>query len=245
MTHGRIVKTLAIPLVYTPYSSTSRIVQWLTQDHGKVTTLLKGALRPKSPFLGEYALFGTSELLYFPRQTQSLFTAKECALINPRNTFRTQWRAMQAVSYFSMLIRETTPADSPQPKLFSFFEKILDLAELHANQPQFIVWAELQFFDDHGHAPHFGRYCSHCGTKKTDHFAPTIGAMICRSCAEREHLAYLPCPPDTLAILRAWQRSDTPQIAIKTFTTPAQWTRLRSILNAFIQHHFRLAPFLF
>ena len=92
-----IIKTTAIPLAYYPYSSTSRIVHWLTRHHGKVSTLLKGALRPKSPFLGEYELFGTSELLYFAHRPHVLHTAKECALLHPRDAFRTDWRAMQAI----------------------------------------------------------------------------------------------------------------------------------------------------
>ena len=48
-----IARTAAIPLACYPYSSTSRVVHWLTRYHGKVSTLLKGALRPKSPFLGD------------------------------------------------------------------------------------------------------------------------------------------------------------------------------------------------
>jgi len=242
MTSGTIFKTLAIPLQYSPYSSTSRIVQWLSKDYGKITTLLKGALRPKSVFLGEYALFGTSELLFYPRRTKTLYAAKECALLTPRNTFRSQWKAMQTVSYLSALIQKTTPSNAPQPELFSFYEKILDLATLHANHPQFLVWAELQFFNYYGHAPHFQPYCSHCGTKKPAYFAPTIGAMICRRCSENEGLSYLPCPPDTLAILRAWQRSASPQMALKTCTTSPQWNRLRTLLDHFVQHHFHLPP---
>ena len=66
-----IARTTAIPLACYPYSSSSRIVHWLTRHHGKVSTLLKGALRPKSPFLGEYDLFSTSELLYFQKQVHS------------------------------------------------------------------------------------------------------------------------------------------------------------------------------
>ena len=58
-----IIRATAIPLAVYPYSSTSRIVHWLTRQQGKISTLLKGALRPRSPFIGEYELFSTSELL--------------------------------------------------------------------------------------------------------------------------------------------------------------------------------------
>ena len=104
-----IVRAIGIPLACHPYSSTSRIVHWLTRHHGKVSTLLKGALRPKSPFLGEYELFSTSELLYFHKRPHALHAAKECSMLHAHERFRTDWRAMQTASYLSTLFSKTTP----------------------------------------------------------------------------------------------------------------------------------------
>jgi len=62
-----ILKSPAIVLRFNPFANTSRVVVWLTRDHGKLATLVKGAQRPKSPFLGQFDLFYTCELLFYAR----------------------------------------------------------------------------------------------------------------------------------------------------------------------------------
>ena len=66
---GEIIKTQGIVLTVHPWSRTSHVVTWLTPDHGPVTTLVKGAVRPKSAFLGQYDLFYTCDILYYARAT--------------------------------------------------------------------------------------------------------------------------------------------------------------------------------
>ena len=74
---GEIIKTQGIVLTVHPWSRTSHIVTWLTPDHGPVTTLVKGAVRPKSAFLGQYDLFYTCDLLYYARATADLHALRE------------------------------------------------------------------------------------------------------------------------------------------------------------------------
>lgn len=234
-----IIRATAIPLAYYPYSSTSRIVHWLTRHHGKVSTLLKGALRPKSPFLGEYELFGTSELLYFAKRPHALHTAKECALLYPRKAFRTDWRAMQAASHLTALFNQTTPTEAPHPGLFEFFEDLLDFSETYGRHPPFIHWAELQFCSHHGHAPNLEN-CTLCNASGPFVFSATAGGIVCFTCKKKANLPGLDCPPDILAILRAWQKADHPQIAVKTILSEQQQHRLIAITSTFLQHHFNI-----
>ena len=236
-----IIKATAIPLACHPYSSTSRIVHWLTRRHGKVSTLLKGALRPKSPFLGEYELFGTSELLYFQKRTGTLHTGKECALIHPRAAFRTDWRAMRSASYLSALFNKTTPDEAPQPGLFELFEELLDLAEEYGNAPSFLFWAELRFCNHHGHAPSLGN-CMLCSSEKELRFCATQGGVVCAQCSMTRKIPVQQIQPDVLAILRAWQQADHPQAVVKTRLSEKQKSRLNAIIVSFMHHHFNLPP---
>ena len=236
-----IVRATAIPLACYPYSSTSRVVHWLTRRHGKVSTLLKGALRPKSPFLGEYELFGTSELLYFKKRTGALHSGKECALLHPRSTFRTDWRAMQVASYLSALFNKTTPDEAPQPGLFELLEELLDLAEKYGNALPFLFWAELRFCNHHGHSPNLGN-CVLCSSKKELRFSVSSGGVVCSDCSGTHELPTLECPPDVLAILRTWQQADHPRTAVKTQLSAQQKNRLNAIVGTFMRHHFNLPP---
>ena len=79
---GEIIKTQGIVLSIHPWSQTSHVVTWLTPDHGPVTTLVKGAVRTKSAFLGQYDLFYRCDLLYYARASGDLHALRE---VTPRN----------------------------------------------------------------------------------------------------------------------------------------------------------------
>ena len=236
-----IVRATAIPLAIYPYSSTSNIVHWLTRHHGKISTLLKGAMRPKSPFLGEFELFSTSELLYFTKRTNTLYTGKECALLQRRPAFRADWRAMQTASYLAALIGRTTPEEAPQPELFELCEELLDLAEMYGRHPQFLIWAELSFCNHHGHLPNLGN-CIVCSSEKELRFCASQGGTVCTACARAQKLPTLGIPPDVLAILRSWQQAEHPASVVNTQLTNKQLTALNAVLGTFIRYHFNLQP---
>ena len=236
-----IVRAIGIPLACYPYSSTSRIVHWLTRHHGKISTLLKGALRPKSPFLGEYELFSTSELIYFNKRPNALHSAKECAMLQHREIFRTDWRAMQAASYITALINQTTPDEAPHPGLFEFFESLLDSAEEFGHNPRFLYWAELQFCHYHGHTPNL-ESCTLCRSMDRLVFSASSGGVVCSACAKSHQLPYLESPPDILSILRIWQQADHPQAAINTPLSTKQKLVLDTLIAAFLFYHFNIPP---
>ena len=79
-----IAKTEAIVLRIFLFSRTSHIVAWLAEDGTRLTTSIKGAVRPKSAFLGQYDLFYTCELLYYEREHAGVHVARECSPLAPR-----------------------------------------------------------------------------------------------------------------------------------------------------------------
>ncbi len=232
-----IERAIAIPLACYPYSSTSRIVHWLTRHHGKISTLLKGALRPKSPFLGEYDLFSTSELLYFAKPTNTLHTGKECAMLHHRARFRTDWRAMQTASYLTALFDKTTPDEAPNPELFELYEDLLDLAEIQGRHPNFLPWAELKFCEFHGHAPALDA-CVLCNATDRLRFCSSEGGVVCAKCSKSRKLATLESPRDVLSILQAWQRTDYSDGGVNARQSAA----INAMMGTFMMYRFDLAP---
>jgi DNA repair protein RecO (recombination protein O) len=236
-----IIKTTAIPLAYYPYSSTSRIVHWLTRHHGKISTLLKGALRPQSPFLGEYELFSTSELLYSPQKNGTLHKATECALIHSRSAFRTNWKAMLTASYISTLFSKTLPEESPESGIFEFYEKLLDLTEKYGDQNNLLLWAELQCCNHFGHTPNFGN-CTLCNSLQKLQFSGSSGGTICQTCATKSHHPTIGTSPDSLALLLRWQKLSDPTIALKTSLSLPQKQQSNNMMNQFISYQFSISP---
>lgn len=234
-----ITRATAIPLAIYPYSSTSHIVHWLTRFHGKLSTLLKGALRPNSRFLGEYELFSTSELLYFEKPNSTLYTAKECSLLEKRPAFRTNWRAMQAASYLATLFNKTTPENAPHPELFVLYENLLDYAAEFGQHPAFLPWAELKFCEAHGHAPNLGS-CVLCSTPNNLGFSAPQGGTVCKTCSTERNIPIMPVPPEVLQLMRSWIQTDIPQAIMHNKLSEKERMNINGILGNFMRFQFDL-----
>ena len=105
---GETIKTEAICLDIRPWSRTSHVVSWLTPS-GKVSTVVKGAVRPKSQFLGQYDLNYTCEILYYARGKGDLHALRECTPLDMRESLRGDFRALALAGYCRRLVAELAP----------------------------------------------------------------------------------------------------------------------------------------
>ena len=141
---GETVKTRGIALTVHPWSRTSHVVTWLTPDHGVVATIVKGAVRPKSAFLGQYDLFYTCDLIYYARASGDLHPLREAT--------------PSALRYASSLVRDLAPPGAEASDWFDFLETLLDA--LAADSPPAppaarLVEAEMGILRLAGLAPDF------------------------------------------------------------------------------------------
>jgi len=72
----------AILLRRTRFSDTSLIVAWFSREHGKLKTIAKGALRPKSIFAGKLDLFFQCELNISWSRQSDLHTLREAVVVD-------------------------------------------------------------------------------------------------------------------------------------------------------------------
>ena len=128
---GEIIKTEGIVLAIRPWSRTSHIVTWLTPDHGCVTTLVKGAVRPKSAFLGQYDLFYTCDLLYYARAAADLHALRETTPRALRENLRGHWRETALAGYAADLVRDLAPANGESAAWFAFLDSLFTRLERH------------------------------------------------------------------------------------------------------------------
>ena len=242
-----IEKTEAIALRIAPYSKTSQVVTWLTGKYGRLVTLLKGACRPKSVFLGQYDLFYTCELLFYRRERNTIHILKECYPIKTRTVFRENWKAMLCASYLCDLVSRVSTDDHSQPELYDLLASSLDHLAVNGAKPQFLAWFELQLMQILGMAPQLAR-CQSCrkdlssDTSLQVLFSPASGSILCPACAGRYGEPLVPLTPDTLAMLRNWQKCDTAVSAGNTKITGKQLVALRGILGRFLDYHLDFVP---
>jgi hypothetical protein len=109
-----------------PLSETSVIVRWITLEHGKISTVAKGARRPKSPFTGKLDLFFLCEFSFTRSRKSDLHNLREVALLESWPELRRDLSVLRRVSYAAALIEQTTESDSPVPELFDLLLGFLD-----------------------------------------------------------------------------------------------------------------------
>ena len=122
---GETILSEAICLAIRPWSRTSHVVEWLTPA-GRITTLVKGAVRPKSAFLGQYDLNYTCEILYYARARGDLHALRECAPLCRRDSLRGDYRALALADYWRSSVRDMAPNGPECEEWFCMLRDALD-----------------------------------------------------------------------------------------------------------------------
>lgn len=233
-----IDKTEAIAIRIIPFSKTSHVVTWLTQNCGRLATIIKGARRPKSVFLGQYDLFYTCELLYYTRAPNGLHVARECSPLKTRNALRSDWKASACASYLCDLIWRTTLGGVAQPGLFELVSTSLDFLCGKSASPQFLFWFELKMTRILGVAPQLNR-CAACqcalNPASSLPFSASRGGVLCGRCVVPPDGVVV--SPDVLAMLAGWDAAVSPRAAHNTKCTRDQFLSFQTILGMFLNHH--------
>jgi DNA repair protein RecO (recombination protein O) len=112
-----------------PLTDTSLIVHWLTEDHGLVRTVAKGARRPKSSFAGRLDLFFGGEIDYLPAKRGDLHTLREVVVHHWREGLRTSYVSLLLAGYWCRLLGEIMEPDHPAPELYDLLLRGLDHVE--------------------------------------------------------------------------------------------------------------------
>ncbi len=107
------------------FGDTSLIVTWFTAAHGKLKTLAKGALRPKSRLAGTLDLFFDCEISFSRSAKSDLHSLRECALTDPRDGLRREYPRLALASYFVELMDDLTELEHPAADLFDLLRRAL------------------------------------------------------------------------------------------------------------------------
>lgn len=240
-----LCKTRGIVTRVAPYSETSRVVTWITRDFGRLATILKGAQRARSMFLGQVDYFYTCELVFYHSVHHGVtHVARECSPEKARPAFRTQWRAMATASYLTDLVARLTPVEAPHPELFEFLDGALDLMSAGQASDSLLLWLELRLLDQLGLTPRL-QHCAICSKalepgRTATRLAPARGGVVCDDCARNEPAGLRPIRPDLLATLQFWQRSRDHGAALHTRLGAHQRAEMEAFLGSFLVHHLEL-----
>jgi DNA repair protein RecO (recombination protein O) len=157
--HGIILRTRR-------FTETSLIVQWLTPDCGRLSTLGKGALRPKSPFRGKLDLFYEADFSFARSRRSDLHVLREVRLRETHAALRREMASLKQASYGAALIEQTTEKETPLPAVFELMRGFLGAITAAAPQPQTVLAFDLKLLNELGLAPDLRQSRLTAGTRR-------------------------------------------------------------------------------
>jgi DNA repair protein RecO (recombination protein O) len=152
-----------------PLTETSLIALWLTTEHGRVATVAKGALRPKSPFRGKLDLFYSAEFSYQRSRRSELHTLKEMRVVDTQSRLREELGYVQQASYAAALIEQTTETDTPLPGVYEIFSGFIAWLPAEAPRQRTIFAFELKLLEELGLQPQPDDPALSAGTRQIMH----------------------------------------------------------------------------
>jgi DNA repair protein RecO (recombination protein O) len=144
--HGLILRTR-------PFTETSLIVNWLTPEFGRVSTVAKGARRSKSPFRGKLDLFYEADFSFQRSRRSELHTLREMVLRETNTALRHELGYLQQASYCATLVEQTTETQTPLPEIYELFFGFIHALPKYPPRPRTIFAFELKLLQALGLSP--------------------------------------------------------------------------------------------
>jgi DNA repair protein RecO (recombination protein O) len=136
-----------------PLTETSLIVNWLTPDLGRLSTVAKGARRSKSPFAGKLDLFYEADFSFSRSRRSDLHALREVSLREPHVALREELGYLQQASYAAALIEQTTETETPLAAVHELMRGLLAALPQRPPQPRTIYAFELKLLNELGLRP--------------------------------------------------------------------------------------------
>lgn len=136
-----------------PLTETSLIVNWLTAEHGRISTVAKGARRPRSAFAGKLDLFYEADFSFTRSRRSDLHALREVSLRETHAPLRREIGWLQQASYATALIEQATERETPLPAVHGLLRGLLHHLPRHPPQPRNVYAFELKLLNELGLRP--------------------------------------------------------------------------------------------
>lgn len=123
--------TQATIIRLTRLTDTSLIVHWLSEEHGLLKTVAKGARRPKSPFAGQLDLFLGGEFLFQHAKRGELHALREVSIHKWRQGLSRNYISTLFAAYCCQLVESAMEPEHPEPGIHDLLVRALDYVDQH------------------------------------------------------------------------------------------------------------------
>lgn len=217
------------------FRESSRLITLVTPDHGRVTTLGKGAYRATSQCLGRIDFLNLVEVKLSGGNLPILHRVK---LLHEPRALR-EPRRYRAASYLSELFDAAFLPARADPQLFELLSGGIRLVERceHSKLPQILLGIELRFLGEQGLLPSLIA-CRQCSRSMSETDLYSVARQPGLACADHTSDRSNPVSPRTLNWLEVIHRS--PGRAWPTL--PAPPSAAIGLLDRWVSHAIERRP---
>lgn len=146
-------QTTGLILRIFPLTETSLVVHWFSPDMGRISTVAKGARRPKSNFQGKIDLFHVAEFSFHRSRRSDLHTLREVALKEAFPKLRTNIDLLNCLANISKLITKATEDQTPLPDEYFMFIELVRILNNSGVTDHWPVVFKIKFLSIQGFTP--------------------------------------------------------------------------------------------
>jgi DNA repair protein RecO (recombination protein O) len=181
----RELATPAFVLRTRPYGESDRIVTLMTEQHGKVTGIAKGAKNSRRRFAGTLEPFVRIVAVFQHRSTSDLVFLLRCELLGVWRAFTRDLDRFAAGSYLLELTDRMVLGREPGREVYRLLHDALALVDGGASIEPILRAFELHLLAVTGYAPGLD-HCRACGAVAGDagllYLTVERGGFVCRTC---------------------------------------------------------------
>ncbi len=231
-----IIKTEGIVLKNFDYRETSKIASFYTQNHGKVTGVLKGIRKDPKKFGSSLDKFTVNDIVYYQYSRSDLHLISQCDLKQFFYPIRQDYKKNLAANYILELVDAIMPIEHPNKQVyqlmldaFNFLGKIEDISKL-------IYMFQIKMLALSGFSPHIDA-CVKCNKPITGkvRFSLRSGGLICSLCPTSER-TFTIISKGTIASMLHIEKNDWEK-SLRLGLTKTVRSELKYILNNFLLYH--------
>ncbi len=157
-----LVETEGLVLKSYGLAEADKIVVFLTQEHGLVRGVAKGAKRLKSKFGGSLEPFSIVRLTFWQKEDRELVSIQQSEIIKSFFEQAVQPHAFQKFAYLVELLNDFAPPSDPNERLYRMAKVCLETSDEHPEKlAQMILYFELWLLKLGGYLPSWER-CDIC-----------------------------------------------------------------------------------
>ena len=229
-------RTHAVVLRSRKIRESSKVVVMFSQNYGKISTIAKGSLKPKSKFGSSLEILTHSSILFYRKENRDLHTLSHSEIVNAFDGIRKDFIKLAYASVAGEIVERLVPQEEPNKQLFALLVSALGEISAAERSDLEILLSSYQLKVLHlvGYGPELAR-CVRCGRSVDERawFGLMSGGALCTLCKDKD-LHTVEMSTEVLQLLRTLEAE--PLEKLRSARSADKVSReAADILNSFIR----------